>query len=153
MGENVIEELYAMDDSLYVRVLLGRARRYMFKARELELAPFGVSPEQAFILFILHNLDHKATLAELASLTERGINTTSFHMIRMVKEGLVKKTREDRKTTLLKFELTEKGIIIFNNSSKMESDRKIMSIFSNEERSQLISMLQRIINKAVQSLG
>jgi DNA-binding MarR family transcriptional regulator len=143
-----MEERSSRDSHLYARLLLGRARHLMLNARRKELAPYQISPRQAYILFILYNLDHKATLTELARYSDRGINTLSMQMTRMEKDGLVKKFRETPKSTLLSFELTEKGINTYNRSKIMKSDKAIMSIFSEEERQQLISMLLRIIAKA-----
>jgi len=45
----------------------------------------------------------------MARYTDREINTLSMQMMRMEKDGLVRKTRETPKSTLLSFEMTEKG--------------------------------------------
>jgi DNA-binding MarR family transcriptional regulator len=67
----------------------------------------------------------------------------------LIKEGLLKKIRETPKSTLLSFELTEKGFDAFNFSNdRIKADREIMSVLSEEERQQLISMLNKIITKA-----
>ena len=143
-----MEEVTARNSRLYARLLLNRARDLLLDTRQKELAPYYISSRQAYILFILYNLGHKATLAELAKLNEREINTLSVQMTRMEKEGLVKKVRELPKSTLLRFELTEKGIDVYKNTSKMRADKTIMSVLSEEECQQLISSLQKIITKA-----
>ena len=65
MEKKSIEEITAQDSGFYARFLIGRLRHLMFNARQKELAPFRISPRQATILFILQNLGHKPTLAEL----------------------------------------------------------------------------------------
>jgi DNA-binding MarR family transcriptional regulator len=43
---------------------------------------------------------------------------------------------------------TEKGIDAYKISNKMESEKEIMSILSEEERQQFITILQKVISKA-----
>jgi DNA-binding MarR family transcriptional regulator len=148
MEKKSIEEITAQDSGFYARFLIGRLRHLMFNARQKELAPFRISPRQATILFILQNLGHKPTLAELAEHTDREINTLSLQMTRMEREGLVKKTRESPKSKLLRFELTEKGMESYKASHKSKSINVIMTALSEEERQQLIELLQKVIVKA-----
>jgi DNA-binding MarR family transcriptional regulator len=69
-------------------------------------------------------------------------------MTTLEKDGLVKKIREVPKSRLLRFELTEKGLDIYNKSKNRKVDKAIMSTLSKEEREQLISLLKKIISKA-----
>jgi DNA-binding MarR family transcriptional regulator len=71
-----------------------------------------------------------------------------MQMMRMEKDGLVRKTRETPKSTLLSFELTEKGQQICKDIYKVVSDKLIISVLSEAERQQMISMLNRIIDAA-----
>jgi len=141
-------EIASKDSSIYTRLLMGRARHLMLNARQKEVAPYHVSPQQAYLLFILQSLGHKATLSELAGYINRGINTLSMELTKMEKDGLVKKTRETPKSTLLTIELTEKGLETYKKTNKLKTDIAIMSVLSEEERQKLISMLNKIIIKA-----
>jgi DNA-binding MarR family transcriptional regulator len=143
-----IEILIAENSSVYSRHLIGKARHLMFLARQRELTPYNILPTEAYILFLLYNLGHKATLAELSKHTIRKMGTLSVQMTRMEKEGLVKKSRDNSRSVLLKYELTEKGIDAYKISNKMESEKEIMSILSEEERQQFITILQKVISKA-----
>jgi DNA-binding MarR family transcriptional regulator len=143
-----MDDITMRNSSLYARLLLGRARHLMYKARQKELTPYCITHQQANLLFILFNLCHKATLTELAKYSYRGTKNVSMQMIRMEKDGLVKKVRETPKSALLSFELTEKGVSTYKNCYKMRSVKAIMSVLSEEERQQLISTLNKIINKA-----
>lgn len=142
------EEILPEDSSFYSWLLISRARESLFKARQKELAPYHITTRQAYVLYVLYHLGHKATLAELAHQLKRGVNTISMQMKRMEKDGLVKKIRETPKSTLLNFELTEKGLETFYISNKIISVKDVMSVLSEEERQQLISMLEKIISKA-----
>ena len=143
-----MDEITAKDSSLYARLLLGRVRHLMVKARQKELTPYHISPRQANVLFILYNLGHKATLSELAKHTDRENNTLSIQMTRMERDGIVKKVRETPKSTLISFELTEKGIDTYNFVIISKTIKDIMSVLSEEERQMLISILRKIIKKA-----
>ena len=141
-------EIISRDSSLYARYLLGKARHFMFQARQKELKPYHIAPRQANTLIILYNLRKKATLAELAKNTDRGINTLSIQMSRMEKDGLIKKVRETPKSNQLRFELTDKGLNTYKKVKKINSVKTIMSVLSEEQRQQLISMLEAIIAEA-----
>ena len=132
----------------YSRLLIDKAKHVLFAARQKELAPYHIAPQQAYILFILCNLGHKATLAEMARHTERGVATISITMARMEKDGLVKGVRETPKSVLLKFELTEKGRSVYKNIKIMAADKEIMSVLSEQEQKQLTLTLKKIISKA-----
>jgi DNA-binding MarR family transcriptional regulator len=148
MTEVNLDELSVKDSRLYSRVLLSRARDLMLDIRQTELAPYDISPRQAYVLFILYHLGHKATLAQLAKHNEREANTISVQMTRMEREGLVKKVRQTTKSTLLMFEMTKKGIDVYHQSKKHTSEKVIMSVLSEEERQQFVATLQKIIHKA-----
>ena len=143
-----LEEYLSRNSSVYSRHLIGKARHLMFWARQKELAPYNILSRQAYIMFILYNLDHKVTLAELSKYTDRKIGTLSIQMTRMERDGLVKKSRDTPKSALVKYELTKKGIRAYKISNKMKSEKAIMSVLSEEERRQLIAILTKVINAA-----
>ena len=148
-----MKRIVPQDSSEYARYLLGRVRFFMTRARQHELRPYQISPRQAYILFILHNLGHSTTLNELAWQTDRKINTLSTNMTKMEKYGLVKKIRETPNSTHLRFELTEKGLDTYLKCNKEKSINDIMSVLSEEELKQLILMLEKMTNKAQRYKG
>jgi DNA-binding MarR family transcriptional regulator len=149
----VFEDNKLPNKHMQARQLLGRARRLMLYARNKELAPYHISSNQAFLLFVIyyHGLnhpDHKISLAELAKESDREKNTISLQMSAMAKQGLVKKIREIPKSNQLSFELTEKGLDTFNKSKDWRTDKAIMSTLSKEELELLMALLSKIIKKA-----
>jgi DNA-binding MarR family transcriptional regulator len=120
----------------------------MNRARQNELNPYDISPRQATMLFTLHSLGHKSTLAELSKNSDRQINTLSQQITRMEKNGLVRKVRQTPKSALINFELTEKGSEIYNKSIEESSVEQIMSILTESERQQLILLLKKIATAA-----
>jgi DNA-binding MarR family transcriptional regulator len=136
------------NNGVYARNLLGRLRHLMFLARQRELAPLDISPRQVYILFLLCSANHPTTLAELAKYTDRGIGTISIQMTRMEKDGLVTKSRVKRKSSLVKFEVTQKGLDIYDAANKLQSEQEIMAVLSQRECQQFILTLKKLIAKA-----
>jgi len=143
-----MEKIIPKDGSEYARYMIGKARLFMFRAREKELKPYNVSPRQANILYIIYNYRRQISLSELAWHSDRKINTLSILMTRMERDGLVKKIRKTPNSTILKFELTKKGMDTYKRIIKSGSVKAIMSILSDQEQKQLVSMLERIVNAA-----
>jgi DNA-binding MarR family transcriptional regulator len=141
-------DITSTDSILYSRLLLGKARHLLVKARQKELAPYLISPRQAAVLTVIDELGEKANLTELAEHTDRNINTLSIQITRMENDGLVIKVRETPKSNKLRFELTEKGRNACKEVKKINSLNIIMSALTEAERQQLISLLEKIINKA-----
>jgi DNA-binding MarR family transcriptional regulator len=142
------EDLMSWNSSVYAIHLVGKVRHVMSLVRQNELVPYNISPRQAYVLFLLYKLGHKATLAELAKRCDRGISAISIQMTRMENDGLVTKVREKPKSASLTYKLTEKGLNIYKKSNKMISDKTVMAVLSEQERQQLILMLNKIIGRA-----
>jgi DNA-binding MarR family transcriptional regulator len=87
-------------------------------------------------------------LDELSRLTDRKTGTLSIIISRMERDGLVKKLRENPRSVLLKYELTPKGIEAYKTSSKLKSEKAIFSVLSEDERQQLISILEKVIARS-----
>jgi len=66
------------------------------------------------------NFGDRANLNELAERTERNLNTLSINVTKMEQAGLVKKIRDTPKSTKLRFELTEKGLNIYQEARKIK---------------------------------
>ncbi len=143
-----MEERISKDLKRYAWILIGKAREDMLKARQKELAPYEISPRQAYVCDILFHLGRKSTIAEVAKHVDREVNTLSQQLNRMEKDGLVKRYQEKAKSTLLTFELTEKGLAAYQNSLKRAAIKKIMSVLSEQELAQLIAMMEQIISAA-----
>jgi DNA-binding MarR family transcriptional regulator len=135
------------DSFLYSRLLIGKTRQLLFRARKKELDIYHVSPRQAHVITCIYDLGDRASLNELAERTERNLNTLSINMTKMEQAGLVKKIRDTPKSTKLRYELTETGLNIYNEIKGIKSAKKIMGTLTEEERQQLITLLEKIVNK------
>jgi DNA-binding MarR family transcriptional regulator len=136
------------DSRLDAWLIIGRARHFMLELRQKELEPYHISPQQLFVLEIISEIGAKATLPELAKRLERKNNTVSLQMTRMEKDGLVKKVHDARKSSMVRYELTEKGTDTYNKARERSTIKKIMSILTEAERQELIGMMEKLV-KAV----
>jgi DNA-binding MarR family transcriptional regulator len=148
-----MEKLFSQDRRLYSRYLIAEVRHSLLLVRQKELAPYNISPQQSDVVFVIYNLGHKATLAELSKYTGRGISTLSIQLTRMEKDGLIKKSRENPKSALLKYELTKEGLNIYKVTIPRKAYGMIMSVLSEEELRQLIFMLQKIYSSSEKYLS
>jgi DNA-binding MarR family transcriptional regulator len=138
----------SQNSAIYSRLLIGKARHLLLRARQKELSPFQISPRQANVLAIIYQLGEDANLAHLAECSNRNTNTLSIQMKRMEADGLVTKVRTNPKSNQLRFELTAKGFDAYKNGQKMKSVKEIMTVLTEAERQQLITLLEKVIKKA-----
>ena len=148
-----MENSLSMDKDYNLWVLLLQAKDTVFKAREKELSQYGISPEQAGVLFILQVLGNKATPSDISRWLLRQHHTVLGILGRMEKKQLIRKTKDPERKNLVRVTLTEKGQQAYYQSTRIESIHEIMSSLSEEEREQLSSCLQTLRDKALKGFG
>ncbi len=139
-----MEDLASNDQDYALWLLLLKVRRCISKARDKELSPYDITPEQAGVLFIVQALNSRTTPAEISRLTFREPHTVAVLISRMEQKGLVRKVRDMAKKNMIRIVITEKGEQAYNQSSRRAPIHNIMSALSEAERQQLMSLLERI---------
>lgn len=132
--------------------LLNQTTETIFRARQAELLEYNISNSQGAVLFITKALGEEATISEISRWLLRKPHTISEMIYRMEKKGLVKKTKAPNRKTIVKIELTPKGLEVYQKSKKRQSFQNILSCLSTEERQQMISYLQRLKEGATNEL-
>ena len=79
-----MKRLRATKKEVDLWLLFGKTRHAMLQARRKELARYGISPRQAHILRIIHDLGDGATLKEVSQNAFREIPSISILVTRMV---------------------------------------------------------------------
>lgn len=128
--------------------LISNTRHEMVKARQRELKDSQVTVSQAYILRFIYSLGSEATAAKIAKFANREVHTIARKAAIMEKDGLIKRISDTPKSTLLRFELTDKGMKVLEMSIRGESINSILSFIKDEERKQLTSIMNKIINNA-----
>jgi DNA-binding MarR family transcriptional regulator len=140
------------EDYILWRLLL-ETRDTVFKARQKELRRYGISPEEAAVLFVVKSLGAKATPTEISRYLLRKIHTVSGILSRMEKKRLLRKTKDLPRKNSVRASLTEKGEQAYYQSTKIESISGIMSSLSEQERQQFSSCLKTLRDRALKQLG
>lgn len=121
------------------------------RARELELANFGLTLEQGVLLHTLIKMGGSATLDEITENTMRQYHSVSTLVNRMARSGLVKKVKySDNKK--FQISITDKGSNIYRKAT-CNSLNIIFSVLSPEDKKQLAEYLQLLFDKARNLLG
>lgn len=146
-------ESYPTEEELSIWELLALTRQTMFKARSKEIGIYGISSSRAYVLSAIDALKEKATPSKIARWHFREPHTISEVLTRMEKEGLVKKTRDLKKKSMVRIELTEKGRELEAISNERYSVHRIISSLNKEQRKQLKQCLQTLLDKSLKELG
>jgi MarR family transcriptional regulator, organic hydroperoxide resistance regulator len=141
------------DEDQDLWVLFTRARYATFRARERELQRYGITPEQAQLLFVAQAIESEATPARISRLILRQPHTVSAIVDRMEKKGLVKKVKDLDRKNMVRVVLTEKGQKAYEMTSKRGPIHRIMHTLNDEERANFRGYLERVMGKAREELG
>lgn len=140
------------DKDFELSVLLNITSDAILRARDKELSKHGISSIEAGVLFIVQAVGDRTIPAEISRWIFREQHTVSALLSRMVKKGLIRKTKDLEKKNLVRVSLTDKGKQAYENSLGRESIHQIMSALSEEERQQLSLSLRTLRDKAFEAL-
>ena len=134
-------------------VLLEQATTLILNARDQELSEYGTTAMQAAVLFITNQVGDETTPAEISRWISRKPSSVTGILNRMVKAGLVQRTKDLPRGNWVRVRLTEKGQKAYKQSLKRKPIHLIMSALSEEERRQLASLLEKLRTKALKVGG
>jgi len=141
------------EDKLFnLWLLLLKTRRVLYRAREKELIPHDITPEQAEILFINRAKKGNVSQTEIARLMAREPHTISGIIQRMEKKGLVKKYEDLKLKNVKRIDITKKGRQVLSRVDERVTINNIMPILTEEERSQLRSLLEKLLSAGINEL-
>lgn len=136
------------EDHLYdLWLLLERTRYKIYRAREKELQKLGLEPQQAGILFLIHNVKD-VTPAEVSRRMHREPQTITSVLNTMLRKGLIKKRKDTRRRNVVRLSLTDRGREALAQSIKRESIHWILTALPEEKRRQLQTLLEELFHWA-----
>jgi len=131
--------------------LLDRTRFAVSRLRELELAGYGLTIEQASILLILQNCGGVTTARDIEDFTMRRQNSVSVLIKGMIKNGFLEKERKiDEKRFAIR--ITEKGNSLYQ-TVPLTSLASVFSVLSAQDSETLAVFLNQLLTKARYLLG
>ena len=141
------------DEDQDLWMLLTHARYMVLRAREKELQRYGISPEQASLLFMVQALENKATPTALSRHLLRQPHTLSALVDRTAKRGLVRKVKDLDRKNLVRVEITEMGVKAYDQSTKRGPIHRIMAELTPEEKRKFRKYLEKIYAQARREIG
>ncbi len=141
------------DDDFHMFVLLRIVVDTVKRAREKELAQYGLTTRQAAIITVIQFIGHHATPAEISRWEGRRPNSISIMLETLQRKGLIDKSMDLDKKNLVRVALTAKGLEAYNEIIKGESIHEVMSTMSKEQRGQIETCLEILLDKALKMLG
>ncbi len=135
-------------------VMIENARGALLRARGKELAKYGVSPAEAFALFVISDIGEDANPAEISRRISREHNTIMALLSRMERKGLVTKTRSTEKKNGWCVNLTENGMAACRGARRLDSIHAAMSVIAESDKHSLESALRAVFDEALrQQIG
>jgi DNA-binding MarR family transcriptional regulator len=132
--------------------LLSQASNAMSRVADSELSQVGISMMQAAVLVFVKNAKEPVIPAHISRWLFREPHTVSQLLMRMEKQGLVKRTKDLDRKNQVRITLTEKGEKAFQKQSEMRGIGKILSTLSPEECNKLGASLRKLRDEAIKEL-
>ena len=133
--------------------LLRQATDAVYKAREMELKKYKITPEQAGALVCIHSLGDKATPAELSRWLFRERNSMTILLNRMYELGMIDKQQDSKRKNSIKLSLTKTGYQAYKHAIEFKSFSSVVDVLPERKRAQLWKLLQTVRLKAFEDLG
>ncbi|MEW6142305.1 MAG: hypothetical protein AB1597_04005 [Chloroflexota bacterium] len=141
------------EDSLFiVWRLLRRTSEIVERARNRELAKYGINVRQSATLHLISMLGERATPTCIARLEMRQPHTVCHLMQTMGKAGLIIRRHDLDRRNKVRAVLTDKGKKAYELSKAGKSIRQIMSCLTPEEIQQLMVLLEKVSEAGKQLL-
>lgn len=140
------------DEYFLLWVLVAQTKDAILKARERDYARFGISNERRAVLWDIQNNGGQATPVDIARNLFRELHSVTELLKRMEKDGLITRYKGSGRSKI-EVKLTDAGLDVFNQSLHNETDERIFSVLTKEERERLASYLWKLRSKALQDLG
>jgi len=132
--------------------LLDQAATAMSRVADNELSQAGITMIQGAVLYFVKNAKEPVIPAHISRWLFREPHTVSQLLMRMEKQGLVKRTKDLDRKNQLRITLTGKGEQAYQKQIEMRSIGKILSTLSPEECDKLGAGLKKLRDEAVKEL-
>ena len=132
--------------------LLSQASNALGRVADSELSQAGISMMQAAVLVFVKNSKEPVIPAHISRWLFREPHTVSQLLLRMEKQGLVKRTKDLDRKNQVRITLTEKGEKAFQQQSEMRGIGRILSTLTPEECNKLGASLKKLRDEAIKEL-
>ncbi len=123
------------------------------KVRERELLPQNLSATSASILFLVDALGKDVTPAKISRMLLREPHSVSGILMRMEKQGLIKRTKNMERKNLIRVTLTTRGETALKQAMKKEGMKHVLNRLNEEQRRQLKQALAALKEAGMKELN
>lgn len=134
-------------------VLLYKTAYLIRRCREIELSKKDTSWIQSSVLYQIKKAKIPPTPADISRLLFRKPHTISGLLNRMEKQGLILKTKDEKKRNLIRILLTQKGDKLLKISNHSKVIEEAMMSLSAIKQKHLKSSLQDLYEKALEMVN
>jgi DNA-binding MarR family transcriptional regulator len=151
----MMEELESEGLSLKSFILLHRTRDLIFRCEERAVGEFGITMEQYTMILAMKYLDAPVRVTDIARWMARKANSVSMLVDRMVKAGLVKRSRALKDRREVRLVITSKGeqALELATPGVWKTIQELSSPLSDEDARTLIRLLESLRDKALEHLN
>lgn len=135
--------------------LLHRVRDVLMRCEDERFGEYGLTSEQFGVLVTMKYIGESARPTDIARWLSRSPNSVSMIIDRMVKAGLVKRTRGKRDRREVRITATSKGEDALKPATAvgLEFIQKLMVPLSDEDLSTLVELLEVVRREAFDCLN
>jgi DNA-binding MarR family transcriptional regulator len=144
-----MKEFKVADPDYDLWLLLARTHYRVKQARTRELRKYGISPEQAGILYYVSASGDHAMPTEIARWMMREPQTITTIIDRMLKKGLIHKAVDKERKNVVRVSLTAKGKRTLQFADKRESFHTVIGGLSAQKRRVLRAVLTEMRETAM----
>lgn len=123
------------------------------KVRERELLAQNLSATSAAILFLVEAMGKDVTPAKISRMLLREPHSVSGILMRMEKQGLIKRAKNMERKNLIRITLTTKGETALKQAMKKEGVKHVLFKLTEEQRRQLRQTLGTLKEAGMKELN
>jgi len=138
-----------------VWVLLRQVHNLVFKCEDQVFSEYDLTTEQHGVLMAIKHINSPVRITDIARWLDRSVNSVSMIIDRMVKAGLVRRTRDrkDRRTVFVTITSKAEKAYIPATGAGWKLVQEILSSLSDEDKLTLAKLLETIRDKTYEYLG
>jgi len=130
-------------------ILLRQTYNLIFRCEDRVFGEYDLTTEQHTVLMAIKNISGPVRITDIARWLDRSVNSVSMIIDRMVKAGLVRRTRDrkDRRTVFVTLTNKAEEAYVPATTAGWELIKEILSPLSNEDKRTLIRLLETVRDK------
>jgi MarR family 2-MHQ and catechol resistance regulon transcriptional repressor len=130
-------------------ILLRQAHNLVTKCEDRVFSDYGLTTEQHTVLMAIENIQGPVRITDIARWLDRSVNSVSMIIDRMVKAGLVKRTRDrkDRRTVFVTMTSKAEETYVPATTAGWGLIQEMLSPLSVEDKRTLVRLLEQLRDK------